>query len=150
MSVSDQEARARLGACSLRATAPRIAVLKLLAQTKRPLSHTEVVDALSNTTWDQATLFRNLVKLTNAGLIRVASELSGIKRYEFVDSNANALTHQTHPHFVCNACGVVSCLPESTISAGSGVSALGAAWSGALSEATIHILGVCPPCQSPS
>ena len=149
MSLSEQEARARLSAHKLRVTAPRVAVLRLLSASERPLSHTEVVEALSSSSWDQATLFRNLVKLTELNLTRVTSELSGVKRYELVEPEAQA-TPEAHPHFVCNACGVVSCLPESVVSPQSDVSALGAEWSGALSKASIHILGVCPPCQSAS
>lgn len=149
MSLSEQEVRALLATQKLRVTAPRVAVLQLLASSERPLSHTEVVEALSGSTWDQATLFRNLIKLTESGLTRVTSELSGVKRYELVKPQTKT-AHLAHPHFVCNACGVVSCLPESVVTPQANVSALGEEWSGALSNASIHILGVCPPCQSAS
>ena len=149
MSITDQEARAMLSARSLRVTAPRLAVMQLLAESERPLSHTEVVEALAAQRWDQATLYRNLVKLSEAGLTRVTSELAGVKRYELTGARSEA--KHAHPHFVCNECGVVSCLPESTISPSiKDVSALDASWSGALSSASIHLVGVCPPCQEAS
>ena len=151
MPLSEREARDRLSDSSLRVTAPRLAVLQLLASSERPLSHTEVVDELSGSVWDQATLYRNLIKLSEAGLIQVVSELSGVRRYEYVSGDSRAAQAHSHAHFVCNSCGTVSCLPESTISASDlGLSALGAEWKGALSGASIHVMGVCPPCQTAS
>ena len=62
----------------LRVTAPRLAVLGVLLKAKSPMSHTEVLDTLGDTVWDQATVYRNLVKLTEAGVTVVASRADGI------------------------------------------------------------------------
>ena len=70
--LSRAEARDRIREAGLRATAPRVAVLRLLIASDKPLSHTGVVEAIGEDGWDQATLYRNLVKLVEAGLARSA------------------------------------------------------------------------------
>ena len=54
---------------SLRATAARVAVLKLLAADLTPLTHAEVVESLDEFGFDQSTLFRCLNELADAGLV---------------------------------------------------------------------------------
>ena len=76
-----EDAKARIHEAGLRATAPRVAVLALLATSDKPLSHSEVVVAIGDVDWDQATLYRNLVKLVEANLARVASRVDGVVRY---------------------------------------------------------------------
>ncbi|MBP7686139.1 MAG: transcriptional repressor, partial [Deltaproteobacteria bacterium] len=73
--VSKDEVRRRVQASGLRATAPRVAVYQLLLETDRPLSHTEVVTQLASPDWDQATIYRNLLKLVEAELAWVASHV---------------------------------------------------------------------------
>ena len=52
----------------LRVTAPRLAVLRVLAEAERPLSHSEVVLRLGDdAVWDRATVYRNLVALVGGG-----------------------------------------------------------------------------------
>ena len=62
----------------LRSTAPRIAVLLVLSKAKRPLSHTEMLERLGETDWDPATVYRNLVKLRDAGLAPIAHRTDGL------------------------------------------------------------------------
>lgn len=143
------EAKELLKATDLRATAPRIAVMQLLAEEGRPLSHTEVVQRLGGGEWDQATLYRNLIKLTEVGLARVASEAAGIKRYEL--RGAPHSPRQLHPHFVCSGCGGVSCLPETTITQDTAaLLALGDGWQEATLAASVHFVGRCPSCARAS
>ena len=114
MQITVEQAKEQIRGVGLRSTLPRIAVLRLLSGEGRPLSHSEVVQHLGEVQWDQATLYRNLIRLTETGLIRVASEAAGVKRYEV--SKRPHSVRQLHPHFVCNDCGVVSCLPEVLVS----------------------------------
>ena len=147
--MSLAELKQRLKDANLRATSPRVAVLRLLSGSPRPLSHSEVVQALQSDDWDQATLYRNLIKLTEANLTRVASEVSGIKRYELGSSKASA--RHLHPHFVCSACGEVSCLPKATITQDEeALNALGEGWLSATAQASLHFMGTCPGCVSAS
>ncbi len=106
----EQPTRDLLHAAGLRATAPRQAVLELLLSASRPLSHSEVVEHLGTELWDQATLYRNLIKLVEVGIARVASEVGGVRRYE-ASARQGGHAANVHPHFVCTACGGVTCLP---------------------------------------
>lgn len=92
----------------LRATNPRVAVLRLLHGISAPASHPEIYEALRNDGYDRATLFRNLVDLTNAGLLRKRDLGDRLWRYELASVSGDS---SDHPHFLCIVCGDVSCLP---------------------------------------
>ena len=99
----------------LRATAPRLAVLGVLSRAKSPMSHAEVAEALENEPWDMATVYRNLIDLSDASLVR-RSDLGQIWRFEATfldDEDAHELGH---PHFVCTDCGTVACVDDVEIS----------------------------------
>jgi Fur family ferric uptake transcriptional regulator len=128
----------RLRELGLRVTAPRLAVLRVLASAERPLSHAEVVGILGeDISWDRATVYRNLVALVEVGLARIASHAAGIVRYEL----ARGATHDAHPHFLCDDCGVVSCLPEAAV-----VRPKKTKWSKSLKSAELQFVGRCPGC----
>jgi Fur family ferric uptake transcriptional regulator len=113
-SASKSELRDVIRAAGMRATASRIAVLAQLRNATRPISHAEIVDALEGEPWDRATLYRNLVDLTNAGLARKVELGDRVWRFEDsgpVERHDAAL----HPHFVCTVCGSVSCLPDAAV-----------------------------------
>ncbi len=131
--------KAEIHAAGLRATAPRVAVLELLRGSERPLSHAEVVETLGETDWDQATLFRNLVKLAESGFARVASHAGGVARYEA--STPGGEPH-VHPHFACRECKVVSCLHDARLHLPED-----AAWREALAAADLQLTGTCPSCR---
>lgn len=100
--------RDELHTASLRATASRIAVLRLLRQTVAPLSHAEVTEQLQHEGFDRATLYRNLFDLQRVGLARRSDHGDHVWRFEAVQSGAHAT--EEHPHFVCHQCGLVECL----------------------------------------
>lgn len=132
--------RKKLRELGLRVTAPRLAVLRVLAAAERPLSHTEVVTALGeDIAWDRATVYRNLIALVGVNLVRVASHAGGITRYELVSKAKDC----SHPHFVCDDCGVISCLPQTEV-----VTPKKAQWAKALRSAEIQFVGRCPSCAS--
>ena len=62
-------AKQALREASLRATAARVAVLKVLGAAATPMSHAEVVEALAEFGFDQSTLFRCLNEIADAGLV---------------------------------------------------------------------------------
>ncbi len=99
---------AELRAAGLRVTAPRVAVLALLRRSSMPRSHPEVVDALTEHGWDRATLYRNLTDLVRAGLARRTDLGDRVWRFEAAGRDAS----HHHPHFVCQDCGAVTCLPQ--------------------------------------
>lgn len=97
----------------LRATASRVAVLRLLHGVQAPASHPEIYEELRDDGWDRATLFRNLVDLTNAGLLRKRDLGDRLWRYELATVGDDSADH---PHFLCTVCGDVRCLPDIDVS----------------------------------
>jgi len=139
------EAKQRLRTLGLKVTAPRLAVLAVLEQADRPLSHAEVVALVGErvltpeTSWDRATVYRNLVALVGVGLVRISSHAGGICRYEMTKDAQDC----AHPHFVCDDCGIVSCLPEAQVV----TKKKNARWSKSLRSAEVQFVGRCPSCS---
>lgn len=107
---SDADLRERLRAAGLRATPARVAVLRVLTGRGTASSHPEITAALAEDGWDRATLYRNLVDLTEVGILRRVDLGDHLWRYEL----AGEARHEddAHPHFLCTVCGDVACLPD--------------------------------------
>ncbi len=97
----------------LRATAARVAVLKLLASTDGPLSHAEVVEALADFGFDQSTLFRCLNEIADAGLVTRLDLGDQTRRFELREASNES--EFTHPHFMCVDCGELSCMDDFSV-----------------------------------
>lgn len=103
--------RAAIRAAGLRSTMSRVAVLSYLQSVTTPLSHAEIFYALEGQGVDRATVYRNLVDLTEAGLLVRTDVGDHVWRFEL--RRAGQTERQTeHPHFMCTDCGGVECLPE--------------------------------------
>ena len=110
----DERFRSLLESKELRVTEQRLLVLRALAKNKAPVSFPELVERLDEAGLDRATVYRNLVGLTEAGIL-VRSQLGdGVWRYELPERDEPA--HGEHPHLVCVDCGIVSCLPSNAVS----------------------------------
>lgn len=123
----------------LRVTSPRLAVVMQLAQSELPLSCGEVLQKLGETDWDNATIYRNLIKLRDVGLAKVVSRVDGIDRYGFVTSDGSE--HQ-HPHFACDQCGRLACLSEEVTMNVAGNDP----WATSIQRAKVQLRGDCPDC----
>lgn len=141
MSITKDEARRLLHDSTLRVTAPRIAVLRILSEARNPLSHTEVLERLGETDWDPATIYRNLVKLSDAGIASVVSRVGGINRYTLSRTGDDG---HRHPHFVCEDCGRVVCLPPELTASIS----IEGPWAASIQKANFQLRGECPDCLS--
>lgn len=130
------DARTRLRDAGLRVTQPRVELLRLLDRSTEPVCHSDAVRLLGERGGDPATAYRNLLKMVDVGLARVASTVGGVTYFEGAEAHAHG-----HPHFRCQACGTVSCLPEATIAPPSGP------WGEAVSEADLTFVGRCPDCR---
>lgn len=106
--------RARLREVGLRATPARIAVYRVLLGKRAPMSHAEVCEAVAGGGFDRATVYRNLVDLADAGLLRRADLGDHVWRFERRGEGADP-TDEEHPHFVCSECGGVTCLPDDAV-----------------------------------
>lgn len=134
------QVRTDIRASGLRATGARISVLRVLRRASRPMSHSEVADALVDQPLDKATVYRNLVDLAKAGLLRRAVLADRVWRFEGVDASED---HDSlnHAHFVCVTCGLVECLPEDAVT-------LSAATPSANVE--VQLRGECADCSPPA
>lgn len=100
-----------LRARGLRSTAARIAVLQYLHASAAPKSHAELFTALAGQGFDRATLYRNLMDLTEVGVVSRTDLGDHVWRFELMHGAAGGAHGVQHPHFVCVDCGAVSCLP---------------------------------------
>lgn len=112
--TSAEDLRGKLRERGLRATAPRIAVLQTLARHGRPATHAELAAELAGDGWDRATVYRNLVDLTEAGFARRVDMGDHLWRFELIDGGA-VHAEAEHPHFLCDSCGEVACLPRDAV-----------------------------------
>ncbi len=140
MTLADETAQQLLRENGLRQTASRVAVLKALAAAERPLSLGELLDLLDGKGGDQATVFRTLVRFRELGMSRVVSQADRIDHY--VLATGSEVTVHEHPHFECEECRGVSCLP-----AGAEVTVRASGkWAASVRAVTIHLRGECPNC----
>jgi Fur family ferric uptake transcriptional regulator len=114
--ITDVALRDVLRAAGLRATSGRVAVLRRLMQSRTPLSHAQVCELLAPAGMDRATVYRNLVDLADAGLVRRTDHGDHVWRFEWVGAEQPAHAADAHPHFVCSDCGAVACLPADAVS----------------------------------
>ncbi len=93
----------------LRATAARIVVLEVLHEQRGPMSHEGVMAQLPEGVHDKASIWRILSDLADNGLLRRMDLGDRVWRYELLD-DCRSVTDD-HPHFLCEGCGEVRCLP---------------------------------------
>lgn len=109
-----QDFRQQIRQAGLRSTTARVAVLKQLQRATAPMSHAELAEAIVPLGFDRATVYRNLMDLTEAGLVARGEYGDHVWRFEL---QREAHRHSAeHPHFVCTACGEVSCLTNVNVS----------------------------------
>lgn len=107
---SPAELRAKIRASGLRSTAPRVAVFQYLQNATTPVSHAELFEKLADQGFDRATIYRNLIDLTEVGILTRTDVGDHVWRFELKREGQRG--HQTeHPHFICTDCGEVECLP---------------------------------------
>jgi Fur family ferric uptake transcriptional regulator len=137
--------RSAVRAKGLRATPSRLAVLELLRASDAPMSHGDVADRLATQAWDRATIYRNLIDLAEAGLVRRTDVGDHVWRFEAVTGDHEA---SAHPHFVCTECGAVECLPEIELAVRASRSSRSKAPRAVKQrQVEVHVRGLCDACQ---
>jgi Fur family transcriptional regulator, ferric uptake regulator len=116
-SAEQELLRVRIRDAGLRCTPARLAVLVELKASGSPLSHADIASTLAPLGFNRATVYRNLVGLSEAGLLSRVDLGDHIWRFEW-RSNGQGDADE-HPHFVCTQCGEVSCLVGVEVSIGS-------------------------------
>ena len=107
-SAERQALRARIREFGLRCTAARLAVLGELQRSTSPLSHAEIARALAPLDLDRATVYRNLMELSESGLVSRLDLGDHVWRFELRQNGEGDAAE--HAHFLCTNCGEVSCL----------------------------------------
>lgn len=93
----------------LRPTANRLAVLETLLKSDNPLSHQELLNALSGShDFDRVTLYRVLDWLGDNGIVH---KVAGENRAWRFQLNHHSASH-AHAHFECVDCGKIFCLDD--------------------------------------
>lgn len=98
---------------NLKSTKLRTAVLSVLTQADKGLSHQEISTEI-DITFDRVTLFRTLHAFEMCGILHKVLDNNGVAKYAF--SNAgNSDANGCHAHFVCIQCQQVFCLEQEVI-----------------------------------
>jgi Fur family ferric uptake transcriptional regulator len=112
--LSDKDLRQLLSNRGIRVTDQRLVLLRELTRLRVPASHGDLTARLTGTALDRATIYRNLLSLTEAGVLVRTQLGDGVWRFELPCAPA-AAGHGRHPHFVCTDCGDIACLPDSAV-----------------------------------
>lgn len=99
--------RAKIRGAGMRCTAARLLVMQFLVEANGPKTHVEVSEALVVKGFDRATMYRNLIELTECGLVTRVELGDHVWRFELKTPESDGTNH---PHFVCVDCGEVMCL----------------------------------------
>ena len=86
-------------------------VLDLFDKRDNAYSVVELVSIFSNK-MNKTTVYRILDRLEDSGLLHSFLDKNGLKRYAKENSIIDKSQKNTdHPHFVCDDCGISTCLP---------------------------------------
>lgn len=91
--------KAMLQQAGFKATPGRVALLKLLRETQKPLSIQDIRKQLTGKKLDQATVYRVLEALRSKGIIEMVNMEHGHAHFELVSAH--------HHHAICTNCGKV-------------------------------------------
>ncbi len=104
--------KTRIRAAGLRCTTARVAVLEHLDTATGPRTHAEVSEALDDRGFDRATIYRNLIELTDKKLVSRVELGDHVWRFEIKRHGHARDAQGEHPHFLCTTCGEISCLDD--------------------------------------
>ena len=114
----DRELRELLKSHRMRVTTVRMAVLKTLHAHESPMTHEQIMESLADGVYDKASVWRLLSELAEKGLLRRMDLGDRVWRYELQD--ACRTVTDDHPHFLCESCSEVTCLPPLEVRARDG------------------------------
>ncbi|MEY3784153.1 MAG: zinc-specific metallo-regulatory protein [Candidatus Parcubacteria bacterium] len=98
--VTEEEARLALRTHSFRITTARVKLLLLLRRIGKPLSIQDILSHWSDAP-NQATVYRMLTDLSDAGIIKRVATQSGTAHFEYTPD------YPHHHHAICTDCGTI-------------------------------------------
>jgi Fur family ferric uptake transcriptional regulator len=131
------QAEAMLKAANLYCTEARVAIIRTLLQTSRPLTQDQIAAKIAQH-YDKVTIYRTLASLLEAGLVHKAFTGARIGQFEL---GRHCTEHQCHPHFTCTQCGSTHCLTDLELPLTQGP------YHGfVIQRQQVHFEGLCPEC----
>ena len=109
--VTTESLKSTIRGAGLRSTSPRLVVLRRLFAASTPISHSELFEGLADEGLDRTTVYRNLVDLTEVGLVERTDLGDHVWRFE-LKRNRPGTDASGHVHFTCTECGTVSCIDD--------------------------------------
>ena len=86
-------------------------LLKTFNKSNDAISVVELVSKFSKK-MNKTTVYRILDRLEESGILHSFTDQDGLKRYaKGQQDNKNSNNLNMHPHFLCQDCGISSCLP---------------------------------------
>jgi Fur family ferric uptake transcriptional regulator len=95
--------------CGLKLTEPRREMLRVLTKNHGPFTAEEVHRLMTKSVCDQATVYRSLARMTEAGILRKCEFGDGSARFELAE------TGHHHHHIVCNQCKRIEVIDDEEI-----------------------------------
>ena len=84
----------------LKITKARVAVYKILATSRKPLSHSDIMEMLdSEKNWDRVTIYRTLSEFEEKKIVKSLLSKERTTYFEIMDSMSE------HAHITCEVCG---------------------------------------------
>lgn len=137
----DELWKTRLRGANLRITGARLDILRALHDSPLPLSAQEILAQMERRgPADRVTVYRTLNSLVENKLAHKVDPGDRIWRYGLL-----AQDHRQHAHFVCDACGVIRCLEEATITVSVKGRASGDRFK--ITQQDVYLHGTCETCQ---
>jgi Fur family transcriptional regulator, ferric uptake regulator len=135
----DDKARQMLGTTELYCTEARVAILKVLMQTPRPLRQNQIAEHPTSKTLNKVTIYRTLESLVEVGLVHRAFMQKRAWHFELAHHCSKT---QCHPHFTCLNCGQTHCLT------GISMPMAESPYKGfTISRQQVRLEGICPACH---
>jgi Fur family ferric uptake transcriptional regulator len=95
----------------LKKTAPRVAILNVLNNSKIPQSESEIKQAIGDL-YDRITFYRSMHSLIEVGMIHKIVIDNTLVKYALNNCSDEHVHEVDHVHFFCNKCNSVMCLEQ--------------------------------------
>ena len=141
--VTTESLKSTIRGAGLRSTAPRLVVLRRLFEATTPISHSELFEGLCAEGLDRTTVYRNLLDLTEVGLLERTDLGDHVWRFELKRIRPGT-GEPGHVHFFCTGCGIVSCLDEVEVKVKPGK---GAPRAVTQQKVEVQLRGLCDQCE---
>jgi Fur family ferric uptake transcriptional regulator len=133
-----QEAQRLLDSTGLRRTGPRLAVLGVLLEAGKPVTHEHITAKLAETAPDKVTIYRVLESFVEADIVHKALLREKAWHFELAD---RCTASQCHPHFTCTSCDQTHCLIDTDMPIAKAPAGF------IIRHQRIQLEGLCPDCN---